>query len=320
MEVAFITTVLNEEENILFLLKSLQVQTKKPDEIIIVDGGSKDKTIEVIKEWISRIRSNKFRESIRLIMEKGNRSKGRNEAVEVSKSEIIVCSDSGCILDKNWIKNIVKPFRDQKVDVVAGYYKGLPNSNFQKALIPYILVMPDKVDPKNFLPSTRSLAFKKLVWKKVGGFPLQFSNNEDFVFSRKLKNFGAKIIFKKNALVYYLPRKNIIESFLMFFKFAKGDSEAGILRPKVALIFLRYGILIWLLIYASFFKLFFILEVILYILILYVIWAIVKNYKYVKNREAILLLPLIQVTSDFAVILGSFLGFIGGVWDTRRKR
>lgn len=320
MKVTFITTVLNEEQNIILLLNSILSQKKRPDEVIIVDGGSWDNTVKLIKRWISDIRSIEFRRKIKLIVKKGNRSVGRNEAIERARFEIIVSSDSGCILDKNWLRNIVKPLKTEKVDVVAGFYKGRAISVFEKSLIPYVLVMPDRVKVDKFLPSSRSMAFRKDAWRRVGGFPVQFSNNEDFVFANKLKKEGLRIAFKKNALVYYLPRKNIVAAFIMFFKFAVGDSESGIFRPKVGLIFVRYIITLWLLIYAFYFKLPFILEVIFYILLLYILWSVLKNYRYVKNGKAFFFLPLIQFASDVAVIFGTIFGFFKELWDTQKMR
>src|SRR5581483_6678526 len=280
IKIAFITTVYNEAENIEFLLESLRKQTRKPDEVIIVDAGSSDGTIHFIKNWIKNLRSENFRKRIRLVIKKGNRSVGRNEAVKKAKAGIIVSSDSGCVLDINFIRNITLPFKDSRIDVVAGFYKGLTSSVFQKSLTPYVLVMPDRVDPRNFLPSARSMAFTKNIWRKVGGFPIEYSYNEDFVFAKRLKKIGANLIFKKNAVVFYIPRKNIWESFVMFFKFAYGDAQSGILRSKVMLIFLRYILVIWLLIYSYFFRLAFIIKAILYILLLYIIWSIWKNYRY----------------------------------------
>ena len=329
MRIAFITTVLNEEKNILLLLKSVASQSRRPDEIIIVDGGSKDNTVQIIENWISKIRSENLKDRIKVLVKKGNRSLGRNEAIsrafnlpviKITNCEIIACSDSGCILDKNWIRNITKPFKRKDVDVVAGYYKGLAKSVFEKSLLPYVLVMPDKVKADKFLPAARSMAFRKNIWEKAGSFPQALSSNEDFVFARKLKRIGAKVVFKKNAFVYFMPRENISEAFLMFFKFAKGDAEASILRPKVIFILIRYIILFWLLIYVYFFKLFFILETIFYILVVYILWSIWKNYRYVKDREAFLFLPLIQITSDVAVITGTSWGFLKGLWDTQKKR
>lgn len=121
----------------------------------------------------------------KLFFKKGNRAVGRNEAIERATGEVVLCSDAGNILNKNWIKNISEPFYDSKVDVVAGYYRSLSKNVFQKCLAPYVLVMEDRVDPKNFLPATRSIAFRKAVWEKIGGFPEEYSHNEDYVFAQK---------------------------------------------------------------------------------------------------------------------------------------
>lgn len=301
MKVSFITTVYNEEASVGALLDSLIKQSKKPDEVIIVDGGSVDSTVDIIK---------KFSRKFKIVIKKGNRAVGRNEAIKKATSEIIVCSDSGCVIDKDWIKNLTKPFERKEVDVVAGYYKGNAQNIFQKCLIPYVLVMPDKVNENTFLPATRSMAFKKYIWRKAGGFDEKLSNNEDYAFAKKLKQIEAKIIFEKKAIVFWRPRNNIKDAFVMFYRFAKGDSESRIFRPKVVLIFARYAIFLALILSFSILKLYVILNTLYLILFSYIFWSIVKNYKYVKDTRAILMLPLIQITSDKAVILGTLSGLL----------
>ncbi len=56
MKVSVCITVLNEGENIERLLFSLLHQTKKPSEIIVVDGGSKDDTLKRVKKYKSKIK------------------------------------------------------------------------------------------------------------------------------------------------------------------------------------------------------------------------------------------------------------------------
>ena len=306
MKISFITTVFNEEKTIERFLESLLVQTKLPDEIVIVDGGSTDKTIERIANCELRIK--KKRVIFKLITKKGNRSVGRNEAIRKATGDVIVCSDAGNVLDKKWMENITKPFTGKSVDVVAGYYKGRAKNVFQKCLIPYALVMPDKVDPENFLPATRSVAFTKAIWKKVGGFDEKFSHNEDYVFANKLKDAGAKIVFAKDAIVNWIPRSTFKEAFVMFFRFALGDAESGMLRDKVLLLFARYFLGFYLIFLSLLYRSFVPVAIILASFIFYIFWSIKKNYKYVKDKEAIGILPRMQLVADLAVLSGTIFG------------
>lgn len=308
MKVSLIVTVFNEIKSIDDFLKSVLSQSRIPDELIIVDGNSTDGTVDSIKNY--ELKAKKSGAKFKLFIKKGNRAIGRNEAIKNSSNEIIVCSDSGCVLDKDWIKNIIVPFNDSKVDVVAGYYRGVAKSIFEKCLIPYVLVMPDKIDEKNFLPATRSIAFRKPVWKKAGGFPEEFSNNEDYVFARKLKQIGANIVFKKNAVVYWKPRKTLKEAFKMFFRFAFGDAEAKILRSKVILLIERYTIGAYLIAISFLLKSQSLLTFVIFAAMSYLTWSVLKNYGYVKDKSSFIVLPILQLTSDAAILMGTTLGFV----------
>ncbi|MBI3887880.1 glycosyltransferase, partial [Candidatus Microgenomates bacterium] len=347
MKISFITTVFNEGETIDRFFKSLFQQTQLPDEIIVVDGGSTDDTLKILHKVIARSSAKQNDEALpagrqesqaqrlprsfvarnaavkfKVIIKKGNRSVGRNEAIKHTKGDVIVCTDAGNVLDKNWIKYITKPFiqtsprpspnrrGSSAVDVVAGYYKGIAKTIFQKCLIPYTLVMPDKVNPDNFLPATRSIAFTKSIWRKVDGFDENYSHNEDYVFANKLKESNAKIIFAKEAVVHWLPRTTFKQAFVMFFRFALGDAESNLWRSKVLLLFARYLLIGYLLflcfLYHSIIGIFFVLG----LFILYLFWSIWKNYPYVKDIKAVFFLPALQLTADAAVIVGSIIGLV----------
>ncbi|MGE5041821.1 MAG: glycosyltransferase, partial [Candidatus Levyibacteriota bacterium] len=217
MKITFITTVKNEEETIQGFLESLKNQSRKPDEIIVVDGGSTDDTVQNLK-----VKSQKLNLKVKILKKSGNRSVGRNEAVKNSSHEIIVCADAGCILDRNWLEKITKPFEDKDIDVVAGFYKPLTNSVFEKCLSTYTCVMPDKLDKKNFLPSSRSIAFTKTAWRKAGGYPEELDTCEDLVFDKRLKKSGALFTTRADAIVYWPQRKNLIEAAKQFYSYAVG--------------------------------------------------------------------------------------------------
>ena len=112
MKISFITTFLNEEETILRFLESLLSQTLMPDEVILVDGGSTDNTLPLVKKYIAK---KKGKTAIVLLSLKGNRAVGRNAAIKKASGDIIACSDAGNILDALWLEEICKPFKNRSI-------------------------------------------------------------------------------------------------------------------------------------------------------------------------------------------------------------
>ena len=282
--ISIVVTVLNEEKTIKELL---DVLVKFPAEIIIVDGGSFDQTPEIIKKY-SRVK---------LIIGKYNRSEGRNIGVTAAKGEIIAFTDAGCVPEKDWLENLTKNMGE---GVVSGYYRGLPQNIFEKCLVPYVLVMPDRVGTE-FLPSTRSMAISKKLFLSMGGFDPKLDTSEDFEFANRLKKAGVKFHFARDAIVGWYPRKNLKQVAWMFLKFAVSDIYAGIMRPKVKFLILRY--------YAFFFLVFLYLPLVT-LSLCYFLWAIVKNYKYVRDWRAIYWLPVLQLTADMMIIFGTVMGLL----------
>ncbi|PIY80907.1 MAG: hypothetical protein COY80_00640 [Candidatus Pacebacteria bacterium CG_4_10_14_0_8_um_filter_42_14] len=303
-KVTVIITVLNEESTIPELLTGLEKQSLQPSEVIIVDGGSNDKTKTMINSLNSKSTLN-----IKLLHKKGNRSMGRNLAIARNKTDLIAITDAGCVPKKNWLQELVKIQVETKAPVVSGYYAGKATTRFEEAVIPYALVMPDKVDSNNFLPATRSMLLSKKVWEKIGGFDEKLSDNEDYAFARKIKRSDIKIAFAEKAIVFWKPRSNISSFFKMIFRFARGDIKAGILRPKVILIFVRYLLLLLATIFIlKFSDLKSVIQLWTPLFVLYSLWAIDKNVKY--TPKGWYFLPLLQITSDIAVMSGSIAGLI----------
>ena len=123
------------------------------------------------------------------------------------------------------------------------------------------------------------------------------------------------MVFARNAIVYWIPRSNLKTAAIMFFRFALGDAEAELSRPKVMLIFARYAIALSVFALYILTKQSYLIITLLVCLALYILWAIAKNYKYVKDPQAYFLLPLLQFTSDAAVLSGTSLGVLKRLMD-----
>lgn len=312
MKISVVVTVLNEEKTISSLLKSLLKQSKKPDEIVIVDGGSKDKTVELIREF------QKKSKLVRLFIKPGTIAHGRNYAIKKAKYSIISQIDAGCIAQKHWLEEITKPFVDPQVQVVAGFYEMTGERLFQRASIAYHGIIPVWYDPRSFLPSSRSVAFKKSIWKKVGGYSEMLDKTgEDTLFNYQLIKKGIKITQAKEAIVYWELPNNLWKSFKKFFWYAYGDVQTGIwwhptmrLRThniKISMVFLRYFLGLVLLLMSLYSSLSLCILIIFFIT--YLFWSIWKMREIVTEFELQLFIPIIQLTSDIGVMLG----FVGGV-------
>lgn len=107
--VTVVMTVKNDAVGCAVTLDSLAAQARLPDEIIIVDGGSTDGTVEVIRKHAAR------NPRIQLIEAVGtNIAQGRNIAADAAAGEIIACTDSGCRALPDWLEKLTRPFQDDQ--------------------------------------------------------------------------------------------------------------------------------------------------------------------------------------------------------------
>lgn len=306
--ISLVVTVLNEEASIVDLLTAIQNQSLPASEVIIVDGGSTDGTLKTLRSWQKKI------PYLKVQKKKGNRSIGRNTGISQAKNELIAITDAGCTPHDDWLLQLAKTYHQKTTQldilqlVVAGYYDAEATTPFQEAVVPYALVMPDKVDPDGFLPATRSMMMTKTVWKQMGGFNEDLNDNEDYDFSRRLQRLGTPIVFAKDAKVTWHPRSTLKEFWTMIFRFARGDAFAGLFRAKVVLIFVRYAVGLSLILAFVVLNRPIILMLATSGFILYSAWSISKNIKYVPNGWY--WLPTLQVVSDLAVLLGTSVGLI----------
>lgn len=256
--VSFILTLLNEEKDISVFLDSLFEQSALSEEIVIVDGGSTDDTLGILINYFKNKIENfkiidedlkkdlKFRGNIlfdapgviadsgknfssinvKIFQVKGAKiSEGRNFAIKNTACEIICVSDSGCVLDKDWLLNITKPFQSgRELYVVGGYNYAITNNFLQSCLAASIMRKKEEIKKYGYMPSSRNLSFKKSAWFQSGGYPEFMDYGEDMKFNFNLMSKGYEIYYNPEALVYWKMRDNLAKIFKQFFRYAKGDA------------------------------------------------------------------------------------------------
>jgi SAM-dependent methyltransferase/GT2 family glycosyltransferase/uncharacterized protein YbaR (Trm112 family) len=230
--ISVVVTVRNDREGLRELLPGLLSQTQKPDEIVIVDGGSVDRTLDVLEEFESTD------PPIRTIVAPGaNIAAGRNVGVGIARNDLIACTDAGCRPAPRWLAALRADL--DEADIVGGVFVADGQTEFERILSLTHYPLPEELErPSAFvrlshqlfgrryhasLAGGRSMAFRRDVWRAVGGFPEHQYAGEDQAFTRSIVQNGFKATLARDALVHWRPPPSWAANARMFYLYSRGD-------------------------------------------------------------------------------------------------
>jgi glycosyltransferase involved in cell wall biosynthesis len=248
MQVSVILTVYNEAASLPHLLDSLAAQRRRPDEIVICDGGSSDGTVDLLKAY--QASHGATLPPIRLIVEPGaNISRGRNLAIAAAHGPLIAATDAGVRLTPDWLAHLVAPWEHHQQPAplaVAGFFVPDVDDWFTTAMAATVLPLVDEIDPQRFLPSSRSVAFTKAAWVRAGGYPEWLDYCEDLLFDFALNaqtpEQSTAFVWAPEALVYFRPRTTLRAFWTQYYRYARGDGKADLWRKRHAVRYATYGL------------------------------------------------------------------------------
>lgn len=220
--ISLIATVRNEKKSIAGWWYSLSLQTRQPDEWVIVDGGSTDGTWE----WLQDIATTIPNLAIKQVA--GNIATGRNAAIALAKGDIIVVTDAGCTYAREWLAEIVRPIETEEGDWSAtAFGPGLVNATWLQTIIAALTTPSAPEFEIDWLPSSRSVAFRQALWYTVQGYPTWVPFCEDILFDRALAKIG-KLALVREPLVFWRPRPTIQAYLKQVFNYTRSEGHAGL--------------------------------------------------------------------------------------------
>ncbi len=216
-----LTPVLNEESNIVRVLQTIENQTYLPDEVVIVDGGSKDKTIDNIKQYQKNSKLN----IVLVISPVRNLGHQRNLAVKTAKNNIVLHIDAGTLPDKHYAANMIGPFAEyENIDLVGGISFPIVDSKWAR----YFTFRNKKYHFKfHDKPNGNVVAYRKdLALQALYPEYLTYAG-EDTVFFYRYQKLSKNWIFNRDAFILWDLPTNPKDTESKLRNYMLGNFEVG---------------------------------------------------------------------------------------------
>lgn len=195
---SIIIRTLNEEKHLADLLRSVQTQKVLSGgvEVIIVDSGSTDKTVEIAQEFNCRL----------VYINKEDFSFGRslNVGCNVAKGDYLVITSGHCVpQNDSWLNELCKPLYEGKAQYCYGKQIGGPNTKLSEhRIFDKYYTDNSRIQTKDFFCNNANSAINKEIWEKYK-FDEELTGLEDMGLGKKLIEDGGTIAYVADASVYH---------------------------------------------------------------------------------------------------------------------
>lgn len=216
MTISLIIPALNEEKYLPQTFTSVKKMDREPDEIIVVNAQSDDKTAAIAKSFGAKI----------IVVDRRSIGYSRQKGLEAASGDIVAFTDADTILPTNWLSTILNHIeKDHVVGVFGGFrvpdgpwwYRFYINviQPFTNTLIYVIFKIP--------FATGQNMAFYRKNALSADGFPVDFKIAEDIEIARRVMSTG-KVVFRQDFFVVASGRRGyegfwklISRSFSAFF-------------------------------------------------------------------------------------------------------
>lgn len=239
--VSIVVPILNEEETIERLTRSLLEQDYPHDryEIVMADGGSTDRTREILREIDREGR-------IRVLPNPGRTAPAAlNVAIAAAKGEIVTRVDGHSRVASDYLTRIVAVMEETGESVVGGPVLMEPDTPFRRALVEalYAKVGVGSVPYRTlreraFVESLQTGSFRRAVLDRVGDFDESLAVVEDLDMNTRIRKAGYKLLLDPSIRFWYFPRPSLGALWRQIY--TVGLVKARILRKHPDIFKLKY--------------------------------------------------------------------------------
>ncbi|GAP95814.1 glycosyltransferase [Leptolyngbya sp. NIES-2104] len=207
--VSVIVPIYNGESDLPALLECLNAQTYSNFECLLIDNNSNDRTAELLKAAES--------DRIRVFNQSQIQSSyaARNLGIQNAIGEILAFTDADCRPEANWLTDLIQPFSDPAVGLVAGEIKALPGNTVLEQYADRQETLSQKHTlnhPFCAYGQTANLAIRLEAFKQIGLFrPYLTTGGDADICWRILRETAWKLQFAESAIVRHRHRTTLAE-------------------------------------------------------------------------------------------------------------
>jgi len=193
--VSVIVPTLQEEDYIATTLSSLK-KLKTAIEIIVVDGGSRDKTVEIAK---------RFTDKVHQIKERGI-SRAKNFGAHSANGQFLVFLDADVTFHSDFVKKVLETFEDPSVVGATCNVMPSESSIAETAFFHFYNLLIRTASKLKPLSRGEFFAIRKSAFMRVKGFDENIPCVEDHELANRLSRLG-KFVFISDLTVYESLRR-----------------------------------------------------------------------------------------------------------------
>ena len=198
LKISIITVVWNNQKTIKDAINSVLNQTYKDIEYIIVDGGSTDGTVDIVKSYGDKI--TKFISK----PDKGLYDAMNKGIIELSTGEIVgILNSDDIYYDNKVIEKVVNQFKEKKVDSVYGDLYYVKENNLNKVIRYWkSSVFIQGSFSKGWHPPHPTFFVKKEIYQQYGLFDLNMKVSADFeLMLRFLEKYKISTVYIPSVFI-----------------------------------------------------------------------------------------------------------------------